>query len=121
MSVVVMGMDYTEHCIECKLRYNGIHDFCIIEERDFDDEDCDAMERNDWHPDWCPLRPLPEKHGRLIDADAFKAMCRENVEDLRNSVILPHERTMVERLADATEALCLDLDEAPTIVEAEGE
>lgn len=67
MRVIVIGsgMDYPEHCIECKLRYNGIHDFCIIEERDFDDEDCDAMERNDWHPNWCPLRPLPEKHGRL--------------------------------------------------------
>ena len=66
-----MGMDYPEHCFECKLRYNGIHDFCIIGERKFDDEDFKDMDRNDWHPDWCPLRPLPEKHGRLIDADAL--------------------------------------------------
>ncbi len=69
MSVIVMGMDYPEHCFKCKLKHSGIYDFCIIEERDFDDEDCEAMERNDWHPDWCPLRPLPEKHGRLIDAE----------------------------------------------------
>lgn len=41
--------------------------FEIIEERDFDDEDCEAIERNVWHPDWCPLRPLPETHGDLVD------------------------------------------------------
>lgn len=33
-------------------------------------------ECNNWsyerRPDWCPLQPLPYKHGRLIDADELE-------------------------------------------------
>jgi len=121
MSVVVIGMDMPNTCEECKTSCEvGSDMHCLV---------TDAGNKWGWklsesgfysRPDWCPLRPLPEKHGRLIDAEAFKAMCRETVADLRETVFLPHEKKMVERLADATEALCLDLDEAPTIVEAEG-
>jgi hypothetical protein len=60
----------------------------------------------DWQPpsdtekgDWCPLRPLPEKHGRLIDADAMK-------------------RIWMGARIDGD--IWMLLDARPTIVEAEG-
>lgn len=107
MSVVVMGMEMPKSCESCRVT-------------------CELWimhKPGQRHPD-CPLLPLPEKHGRLIDADAFKSMCRENVESLRDTLmlphILPHEKEMLELLTGAIESLCLDLDEAHTIVEAEG-
>lgn len=78
-----------------------------------------AEEQQDKLPEWCPLRPLPEKHGRLIDVDAFKTMCREAVRDIRDEVFLPQDIEKVRVLSEVTENLCLDLDEAPTIIEAE--
>lgn len=104
MSVVILGMEIPEHCGEC-----GI-EFCTKWINH------DARTR----PKDCPLRPLPEKHGRLIDADAFKTMCREAVRDIRDEVFLPQDIEKVRVLSEVTENLCLDLDEAPTIVEAEG-
>ena len=55
MSVIILGMEMPEHCGVC-----GI-EFCTKWINH------DARTR----PKDCPLRPLPEKHGRLIDADAL--------------------------------------------------
>ncbi|MBP3674530.1 MAG: hypothetical protein J6J18_11955 [Oscillospiraceae bacterium] len=112
MSVIVMGMDYPKHCFQCLFKHSGISDFCTIEDRDFDDEDFEDLEREDWHPDWCPLRPLPEKHGRLIDADAFIGTIRPIVEEDDYAVCT--FRTVKELMTE-------HIDEAPTIVETEGE
>lgn len=112
MSVIVMGMEMPTNCALCDCSFGAL---CYVSPAEVNGY-CPGHGR----PEWCPLVELPEKHGRLIDAEAFKAMCRETVADLRETVFLPHEKKMVEQLADATEALCLDLDEAPTIVEAEG-
>lgn len=39
----------------CNLAQDSTHTYCIGDSR----------------PEWCPLVPLPEGHGRLIDADAL--------------------------------------------------
>lgn len=49
-------------------------------------------------PDWCPLRPLPEKHGRLGDLD-----------ELADGCDAPHWCRWLSEIEDM-----------PTIVEAEG-
>lgn len=57
MSVIVKGMEMPENCSECRLMA---------------DYWCYAKTINgqpgptfmDHRPDWCPLRPMPEKHGR---------------------------------------------------------
>ena len=56
MSVIVLGMEMPEHCGKC------------------DFEPCMKWKNREpmTRPDDCPLRPLPEKHGRLIDADNFE-------------------------------------------------
>jgi hypothetical protein len=62
------------------------------------EDDCEET-----RPDWCPLVALPDKHGRLVDADALI----EDVDgDLTDSIA---EGRAIEKIM-----------ESPTIVEAEG-
>ena len=57
-------------------------------------------------PDWCPLVELPEKHGRLIDADALVPdICHD-----WNGWCVPPDDYSEE---------CIR--KAPTVIEAEGE
>ena len=65
MSVVLMGMRMPGTCIDCDLYDKHYrHGMCKGHGVWFGPED-------DWkyetRPNWCPLRPLPEKHGDLVD------------------------------------------------------
>lgn len=70
MSVYIKGMKMPKRCFECPAieTIDGL--YCSITDKDLRKEHGINLTR----PDWCPLRPLPEKHGRLIDADAMKAL-----------------------------------------------
>lgn len=96
MSFVVMGMDAPENCLKCPMNCKA-PDGRILCRRDF-------QERNPRMRDRCDILPLPEKHGRLIDADA-----------------LPWEN-QGKMLTDPGEwgLKASDIEDAPTIVEAEG-
>lgn len=64
MSVVVLGMEMPRDCWGCAMSF----DFCCnITGRIWDPDPGQPL-----RPDWCPLRPLPEKHGRLVDADELE-------------------------------------------------
>ncbi len=70
MSVIVRGLIMPDDCKECKVSCeteSGLH--CLLVD-DGDKRGWKKIESGE-RPDWCPLRPLPEKHGRLIDADAL--------------------------------------------------
>ena len=62
MSILIKGMEMPKHCIVCVLK-NA-------------EDDCMAQKWQEWET-WeemrkgCPLVEVPEKHGRLIDADAL--------------------------------------------------
>ena len=92
MSVVVRGMEMPTGCQSC----------------DFSDDEarfCKAAKEYIpmlGKPWFCPLRPLPEKHGRLGDLDEVKTAfpCGESVR---------------------TECVRATIDNMPTIVEAEGD
>lgn len=58
-----------------------------------------AEEQQDKLPEWCPLRPLPEKHGRLIDASELETVAKGRL----GVINIGH------------------IDKMQTIVEAEGE
>ena len=68
MSVIVIGMDMPDTCCDCELYHDGgeygEYGCCEAHKVIFGAED-------DWkyetRPNWCPLRPLPEKHGDLVD------------------------------------------------------
>ena len=72
MSIVVLGMEMPTACVDCELYHVGFA---------YEDDRCEAHkvifgEEDDWvyetRPNWCPLRPLPKKHGRLVDADELE-------------------------------------------------
>lgn len=60
MSVIVIGVDIPEDCDSCWLPGKHCNLWLAT----------DVGERHRG----CPIRPLPEKHGRLIDGDAMKAL-----------------------------------------------
>ena len=78
--IVIRGMEMPPNCLECVLT----HSF-------FRNLRCDKLEgmsgyvgpmphTNDRHPD-CPIVPLPEGHGRLIDADALKRRAEKGTDE----------------------------------------
>ena len=94
MSVLIRGMKIPESCEKCKLDLRT--DVCPA----FDEwhkEHPYSIRAKDRLPD-CPLAELPEKHGRLIDADKIDF-------NMTNAVY--------RRIAEETIA------EAPAVLEAE--
>ncbi len=108
MSVIVMGMQMPKRCFECPIIDATDGFWCSAADKDLRQEHGINLSK----PDWCPLRPLPEKHGRLIDADAFIGTIRPIVEE--DDYAGCTFRTVKELMTE-------HIDEAQTIVEADGE
>lgn len=100
MSVVILGMEMPENCGECRLMV----DYWCYAKQANGQPGPTFMEKR---PDWCPLRPLPEKHGRLIDAEVL--------EHTIGKLSLSWEYG--QGVSDCWDALI----DSPTIVEAEEE
>ena len=103
MSVLVGGMKMPRNCIECPLQFGGI---CSVQPPEIDDPFVaeTVEEAAKGRTNWCPLVELPP-HGRLIDADELRQDWLENGEN--------------EYVYD-TNAFLDSLDNAQTIIEAEG-
>lgn len=105
MSILVKGMKMPKTC--CSI-IDGEMRFCPFVNTD---DDCVLQLGEKCYGTWeeqyadCPLVELPEKHGRLIDADA---MCN----DL--ATVDPQYETMIDWCIRVTEA-------QPTVIEAEDE
>ena len=107
MSVIVKGMEMPECCGRCD--YNVSSLYCKRTRSEID-RDYEYRERlSD-----CPIFELPDHHGRLVDADAFKACLRNALKQTRNAYSDKGEwaETITEQFCDA-------IDDQPTIVEAE--
>lgn len=112
--ILIRGMEMPKHCIDCPLMVDRFDtDACALQSQEANEEfeSWDDMRRG------CPLVPLPEGHGRLIDADAFKAMCLSATKEAKPDFIR-HEDWL--RSCAVTLSFCRDIDERPTIVPAEG-
>lgn len=82
MSKSVLVIDTPENCLDCQFCYEldeGVEACCSISD---DDEDASIMKKIDYEhgycqgkPDWCPLKPLPEKMKAtgLYNCEYFKA------------------------------------------------
>ena len=104
MSVIVKGMEMPESCWLCELSDIGI---CELKGKRWDPDPGQPR-----RPDWCPLHSLPEKHGRLIDADDMERFMSDTVQgDIRQ---YPYSDTLWDMAFKW-------IDSRPTIVEAEGE
>lgn len=65
MSIIIKGMDIPESCGKCDFNVSSL--YCKRTRSEID-RDYEYRERlSD-----CPISALPDKHGRLIDADALE-------------------------------------------------
>ena len=101
MSVVVLNMEMPEIVSDCPL-----NSFGICHARGKGPLNCwEASDAKGNLPDWCPLRPLPEKHGRMGDLDAIMNKLAEDKRD----AFTKHDVWLM-----------LSKHGAPAIIEAEG-
>ena len=98
MSVIVKGMEMPNHCGECQLDW--CYGVC---------EEAGVFLNFKVRPDWCPLHPLPEKHGRIVDVGPLEVVAYS---------LSDHEG---ESFDDGVEFILEKLDALPTIVEEEGD
>ena len=62
MSKSILVMNTPKYCALCVLRSGVLHPFCRVNNRDITDLSI--------RPDWCPLKPLPEKRDtKMTGAD----------------------------------------------------
>lgn len=105
MSILIKDMKMPKGCLECPFKDIGMSTMtqCLLVAGWID-------YANDGYgiPDACPLVELPEKHGRLVDADAIiKEMESMKVEG--------------EVFTTAVNYAAIVAREALTVIEAEGE
>lgn len=128
MSIIVKGMEMPDTCEECRISIEFWGDMhCPLFAGDIPQDfgrkaDCGFECR----PNWCPLRPLPEKHGRLGDLDELKTSFADSINECKKWIKELEENGDNETLPLANQAFCtfveaaLRLKSIPTIVEAEG-
>ena len=103
MSVVVKGMQMPEKCGLCDLFHAESPMHCTVVKGNKTVGAPYGMHR----PEWCPLVALPDKHGRLVDADSL-------IIDLMDRGL---EGIQTDDWAEIQQTVM----DAPTIVESEGE
>ena len=106
--ILIRGMEMPTNVDDCPLNTFG---FCNLAQ---DETHCDCI--GDSRPEWCPLVPLPEGHGRLIDAEAVtKTIC--NSCDGACDVV---QCDCINCKADCRCDIVKEISDAHTIIEAEG-
>ena len=99
MSVLVKGMEMPKNCMSCPFPSVGVdwyYCYCPgVDGKAYDFAQAETV------PDDCPLIALPDKHGRLVDADELKTAfprCDNNMNVKIASVraTINHMDTIVE-------------------------
>ena len=73
--ILIRGMEMPKTCGVCPLFSDDFNDYCMAARSIFLSSSI--------KPDWCPLVPLPEGHGRLIDETELIAKLVCHCKDLR--------------------------------------
>lgn len=110
--LIIRGMEMPESCDKCSL-FNEC--WCMALGIENWRKSYNKPEQGERLPD-CPLVPLPDGHGRLIDADAFKADCLAATKEAKPDFI---RREDWLKSCAVTMSFCRDIDERPTIVDRE--
>lgn len=113
MSILIKDMKMPESCSMCLLM---VGTFCDVLEIDVDPFYDGANKR---HAS-CPLVELPEKHGRLVDADALHVLF-ENQWHYLQCLNWDENPKAEEKQTGIKWCINTLHDDAPTIIEAEGE
>ena len=103
MSVLIKGMEMPKSCFAC-FAFNAENTYCALYSHGIPARhSLKPYEK----PEWCELIEVPTPHGRLIDADALKIeMMDENLDGYQG-----HSWREVGQI----------IDDAPTVIESEGE
>ena len=120
MSVLIKGMNMPKNCRECKIKaWEERYNIYVCPFGGILELSCLANGRRDE----CPLVELPEKHGRLIDAEAL-------IDTLEQAIAIME--TMLKQLDLEADDGCLmelkayrdirdGIKDYDTVIEAEGE
>lgn len=116
MSVIVKGMKMPEKCGLCDLFHAESPMHCTVDKGHKTVCAPYGMHR----PEWCPLVALPDKHGDLIDRDAFRADYGMNADcaDCEKEMRGKMKACEYDRIYSKMD-FCSWIDDADTIVEAE--
>jgi len=119
MSVIVKGMRMPENCIECISSDLRTAIKCT------EWTEISAGRRENERAWSCPLVEIPEKHGRLIDADAFAERIksiieRQGYDDLTIGKFLTVGDVLNAVIADLKGMTLYGYEHTPTVIEAEG-
>lgn len=101
MSVIIKGMELPKNCRKCLMR-EPLSDYCELLLRYLDGEELNSRDVD------CPLVELPEKHGDLIDRGA---LILEHFSPEHRIALSEANKTWMRKI----------INDAPTIVEAEGD
>ena len=116
-SVLVKGMEMPDSCAVCRFAGKGGYFMervvCMFTGENEDAKNVDRL------PD-CPLVALPDKHGELIDRDAFRADYGMNADcaDCEKECRGKMKACEYDRIYSKMD-FCSWIDDADTIVEAE--
>ena len=105
--ILIRGMEMPTQCGNCPISTNTRR--CTILWREFGNPSKRLQD--------CPLAPLPEGHGRLVDEKWIKNAMITTLEALMRHPIMDKQEA---HLIAAFDTLRVMLDDAPTIVPAEG-
>lgn len=117
MSILIKGMEMPECCDVCTFSdWSNLHQTACCKltgyESCFDDF---SHEYNKRRSDDCPLVALPEKHGRLIDANVLMNIFADRLEKM------PEWYGINSAVAGAVSGAMKLLYAQPTVIEAEEE
>ena len=126
MSVIVKGMQMPSECRKCFAMDYGTmtgETYCKVNGKTL--AESYRPIGFDGRPEWCPLVELPEKHGRLIDADAFAERIksiieRQGYDDLTIGKFLTVGDVLNAVIADLKGMTLYGYEHTPTVIEAEG-
>ena len=107
MSVIVKNMKMPQKCYECDFEYSIYH--CPLVHEDTDEV------RSTKRLDGCPLVELPEKHGKLIDANDLIDYCKHYANMLKDSSLATDKARRDELISVIGEIINMN-----AIIEAEG-
>ena len=111
MSVIVKNMEMPTTCYNCKFREPFIDfAYCNLAEMDMEYEKSD----NCRHPD-CPLIEIPTPHGRLGDLDKLWDRMYNYIDNEGAKMPYGDNDFMIHR-----DSACELIEDAPTVIEAEG-
>lgn len=127
MSILIKGIEVPERCAECPFvicgrtsatdenRYWYKHIYnCRYKPEEIEDGWIDTPEALNGRQPWCPISEVPTPHGRLIDADGLMSTIKEHDYRLHDILTGRTEPGMF------TFGIEFAVDNAPTIIEAEG-